>query len=175
MLRKIRAKLGLSTIDHAFFDTVREIPWFSRCGNPPTFDIPLPTQPLPGWNEAVASMCSTHWENTTLDARNALSVFLHKNFNRKFQLWNEIAEVAKRCCVEPLSAGVWRQFAQSHDLEDAFVHAVQGDVLAAIMEHEYRDCPGAPRFFLHLLDVYRRGHIPCGWAGTWPTGKLLVY
>jgi hypothetical protein len=175
MLRAIRAKLGFSTIDHAFCDSVRAFPWFSRCGLAPTFDIPLPAQPIHTWSEAVAALSATHWTNTTIDARNAFTAYLHKRFNRQFQFWNRITGEAKGQCVEPLSVEIWRPFAMSRNANDALVHSIQWTVLAALMEHEYRACRGAPKFFLHLLDVYRDGHIPCGWEGAWPSGKLLVH
>jgi hypothetical protein len=175
MLRALRIKLGLSTIDHGFCDSVRDIPWFSRCGQAPTLDIPLPVQPIHAWSEAVASLSSPHWENTTIDARNSFTAFLHKRFNRQFQLWNMIAEEVRRQYVEPLSVEIWQPFAMSRSVSDALVHSIRWTIVAALMEHEYRDCRGAPKFFLHLLDVYRGGHIPCGWEGSWPNGKLLVH
>jgi hypothetical protein len=175
MFREIRAKLGLSTIDHAFCTEVRGISWFSRCGHARTYEIPVPAQPIRSWDEAVAELCTTHWQDTTVEARNAFTVFLHKRFNRKYQLWNRIAEEAKRECIEPLSAEVWWPFAKARGLEGAFVHSIQWTVLSALMEHEYRDCVGAPRFFLYLLGVYRSGQLPCGWEGSWPNGKLLVH
>lgn len=30
-------------------------------------------------------------------------------------------------------------------------------------------------FYYDLLKVYKSGHIPCGWKGKFPEGKLLIY
>ena len=70
---------------------------------------------------------------------------------------------------------IWRPFAERQGLGKAFTDAVSWDVLAAVMEHAYRDCSGRPTLFLQLLQVYRAGHFPCGWSGDWPDGMLLVW
>lgn len=30
-------------------------------------------------------------------------------------------------------------------------------------------------FYVKLLEWYRKGHWPCGWQGTYPEGKLIIY
>lgn len=114
-------------------------------------------------------------EGPAPDAANALSSFLHVHFNRRFQRWNAIADQAKLQCVTPLVERTWTPFAQSRSLGKRFLDVISFNVLLAIIEHEYRDCRGAPAFCTHLLEVYRDGHLPCGWEGVWPQGKLLFY
>ena len=111
-----------------------------------------------------------------LEARNAMTRFLHAHYRRRRdQQWNEITKLAKDLCVLPLARDVWKPFAEARSLGKSVVDSTSWNVLAAIMEHEYRDCAGLPVFFSHLLEVYRSGHFPCGWVGTWPAGKLLYY
>ena len=43
------------------------------------------------------------------------------------------------------------------------------------MEDTYKKCKKRPVFFLHLLEIYESGNLPCGWEGKWPDGKLIVF
>ena len=164
-------------IDQAFAQEVYAIDWFSRCGAPISIAVPLRFQPVATWKEAAELCVSRTWENTTLEARNELSGFLARRARVDFdERWNEITDEAKEKCVLPLTENVWKPFAKRHGFPIGFVSSVQWDVLAAIMEHEYRHVSERPTFFLHLLSLYRAGHLPCGWTdGEFPNGRLLVY
>ncbi len=50
------------------------------------------------------------------------------------------------------------------------LEAVQRDLCWAHVEYRI----GSPGFFMRLLEVYRKGHWPCGWIGEFPDGKLAV-
>lgn len=156
-------------------DTIRAIRWFERCGQPAELDIPLVVQPVSSWREAMTACADEERLGATSDAQNATTAFLHANYARRYQRWNEIAEDAKKFCILPLQDDVWKPFAKARSLDPSFVDSTSWNVLAAIMEHAYRECVGLPVFFTHLLEVYRCGHFPCGWVGTWPAGKLLYY
>jgi hypothetical protein len=66
-------------------------------------------------------------------------------------------------------------FREANALDVKFVHSVRWNVLAALMENAYIDCDHGAFFFHELLTVYQAGHLPCGWIGAWPEGKLVVY
>ena len=174
MHRLLRLLLG-QPIDRRFLDAICAIRWFERCGYPAEFDVPLVVQPVWSWDEAMNACADEEREQTTLVARNAMTSFLHAHYRGRHQRWNEVTKHAKDLCVEPLKRSVWNPFAEARSLARTFVDSTSWNVLAAIMEHEYRECAGLPIFFSHLLEVYRAGHFPCGWVGTWPAGKLLYY
>jgi hypothetical protein len=77
--------------------------------------------------------------------------------------------------VNPLTEKILVPFQAKHDLDIAFVHNVQWDILGAVMENSYLRSGHSAFFFLELLTVYEAWHFPCGWKGEWPKGKLLVY
>jgi hypothetical protein len=171
----LQSWLGLRKVDQSFLASVRSIDWFAKTGRPAEFDIPLAAQPLYSWSEAMAAGAAEERAQTTLEARNRLSSYLHANHYREFQRWNDITDEVKRSCITPLTSQVWRPFANANNLGETLIHSTQWNVLAAVMEHEYAYCNGHPVFFEHLLEVYRSGHFPCGWAGSWPEGKLLYF
>lgn len=162
-------------LDEGFLDEIRAIPWFSRCGQRITANVPMPVTTVTSWEAAVVALATPAWDNALLEARNELTVFLHKNHRSGYQAWNEKTAVAKLGCVLPLTENVWVPFSQSHGLPIQFVHSVQWNVLAAIMEHEYRGIVGLPSFFTHLLTLFKAGHCPCGWSGAeYPLGEVCV-
>lgn len=161
-------------MDEVFVKDIETIRWFSAVGDPlPEFRIP--TVAIASKAEALAHCSDPAWGDGTLEARNRLTEFLCMRYRERDAQWNVIAELAKARTITPLVKRVWEPFAERHELGKVFVECVSWDVLAAIMEHEYRDCTGRPVFFLHLLEVYRAGHFPCGWSGEWPAGRLLAW
>jgi len=162
-------------VDEAFVRGLEAVDWFAACGRSLAIGLPFPTSPVGSWAEAIQRCSDQTWEDATLEAQNRLTEFLHTQHRDRYRDWNDIAIVAKERVVTPLRDRVWRPFAERHGLTKVLANCVSWDVLAAIMEYEYRDCPGRPEYFLHLLRLYRAGHIPCGWSGEWPAGQLFVW
>lgn len=154
---------------------VRAIQWFVNCGAPCDFDLTMPVERVKTWPQAIKAMKSRAWENATLEARNQLTAFLSQHHPKRDQEWNKITDKLKRKVVTPLTEEVWEPFRQSRELDVKFVHSVQWNILAALMENDYMDCKHSCFFFHELLTVYEAGHLPCGWIGAWPQGKLVVY
>ena len=115
--------------------------------------LPFPAVPVRSWGEAIAHCTDQSWEDATLEAQNRLTEFLHKHHRDDYQHWNVIVAAAKTRIVTPLVERVWRPFADRHSLGKVLVDCMSWDVLAAIMEHEYRRFSGRPEFSLHLLRV----------------------
>lgn len=162
-------------MDEAFARELEAVDWFAACGRPLAVSLPFPVARVDNWAEAIEQCSDQSWEDTTLEARNRLTVFLHTQHGDDYRNWNTITVAAKKRVVTPLADRVWRPFAERHGLGKVLVDCVSWDVLAAIMEHEYRDCPDRPEYFLHLLRAYQAGHFPCGWFGKWPAGHLLAW
>jgi hypothetical protein len=151
------------------------VPWFSGCGNRP---VPLVLTPevvwVADWAAAAAAEARPEWEDATLEAQNQLTVWLHEHAFDRYQGWNEHVERFKTDVLAELEPR-WRAYQQAEHLGDWFLHSLRWNVLGAGMENEYLPCGHRAFFFLELLDVYEAGRYPCGWEGTWPRGRLLVY
>jgi hypothetical protein len=162
-------------VDEVFAAELEGVRWFASVGESLPTDLPFDPLPVASWAEGIEHFADPAWDNVQLRARNELSVFLSALYRARFQRWNEVTRAAKARVVEPLATSVWRPFADRYGIGPGFLGGVKWDVLAAIMEHEYRDCSGRPAFFLVLLRVYRAGHVPCGWYGEWPAGRVVVW
>ena len=161
-------------VDDALMDEIREFAWFAHLGEP-VGQLPFAPEAVPSLDDALESIASAEWENTTLEARNCLTAHLHEVARDQYQLWNDLTREVKDRLVTPLTDEVWMPFVQSRHLPVLLVHDVQWNVLAALMEDAYRDVSRVEPFFLPLLEVYARGHLPCGWRRQWPVGCLLVH
>jgi hypothetical protein len=153
---------------------VRSIQWFSKCGEELFLDLSMPIIAVGSWSEAMAHCAAETWENVELEAQNDLTAWLHANDLANYRKWNQIVRDHKSELLDKLTSDVWIPAQQKHQLDRVFVSSVQWDILGALMENSY--LPSAHRcFFLELLMVYEAGHYPCGWAGDWPHGELIIF
>lgn len=154
---------------------VRAIPWFIRCGEPRDFDLTMPVERVKTWPQATKALKSRAWQRAILEARNQLTAFLSEYHSERYQEWNKITVKLKREVVTPLEKKVPEAFRKRHGIEVESVYSLRWNILAALMENAYMDCKHGSFFFHELLTVYEAGHLPCGWIGNWPEGKLVVY
>jgi hypothetical protein len=180
LLEPSKSSLVGFTTKHTFMpsdlpERVRRIGWFSQVGTPLTFNLTMPVLQVGNWAEAFECCRNAVWENAQLEAQNQLTMWLHNHDRAHYQRWNEFVDKHKEEVVTPLTETVLLPCQQRHSLDDAVVQSVQWDVLGALMENTYLSSGHRSFFFLELLCIYEAGHLPCGWQGEWPVGKLLVY
>lgn len=154
---------------------LKAIRWFENCGKPLKPDLSMPLNQVESWSQATELCKTLKWENTTLEAQNQLTLWLHLNDKTNYQNWNKIVELHKRDTLDSLIAEHIVPFQQNHNLDITFVHCVQWDILGALMENSYLKSGHKAFFFLELLLIYEAGHFPCGWEGEFPDGSLFVY
>jgi hypothetical protein len=154
---------------------INSINWFVHCGEAFSAEISMGVKQVTSWSQAMESCKAPEWENAELEAQNQLTLWLHLHDRANYQRWNDIVVDHKNTIVNPLTDKILAPFEAKHNLELAFVHSVQWDVLGALMENSYLASGHSVFFFLELLTIYEAGHFPCGWQGEWPQGKLLVY
>lgn len=159
-------------VDPEVFETLRRINWLANCGLPPEPGFELPVEWVSDWQAAIKNFASPEWEDTTLRARNALTVFLSKKHPAQYQEWNKLTEEARKHMVGEIMPTI-EEYRGRRQLPSVFSDCVRWDLLAAAMEASYKSCR-PPVFFTKLLGVYERGRFPCGWRGEWPNGRLLV-
>jgi hypothetical protein len=155
--------------------TLRAIDWFAHCGEPISLDLSMTVEQVSSWPEAVESCADVVWENVELEARNQLTIWLHRHDRENYQNWNTLVAEHKAGVLDRLTDEKWIPCQQSRGLDIAVVHSVQWDVLGALMENSYLGSGHRCFFFLELLSVYGAGHFPCGWRGDWPQGALVAY
>jgi hypothetical protein len=122
----------------------------------------------------VTNSCSSlDWQDLLLEAANQYCERLSERSKERFNRWNDLVEDVK-LTIEPLVRRKTELVIRKHNLPPIFERTVQWDILHVCMEAEYADLY-PPGFYGSQAYWYVKGHFPCGWQGTFPQGKLVIY
>lgn len=139
------------------------VEWFSRCGI--ESDVSR--------ESAIKSISSADWEEFTLERRNDITAHLATaHWNREHE-WNKITKGVRGYTDAEVFPRMI-EAATAQGFPDKVVRQVQWDVCSFIQEEIYASWR-VPRFFNRLADIYREGHLPCGWIGEYPDGHLIQH
>jgi hypothetical protein len=145
-------------------------PWFSRVGMAESGSHPLV---LKSWPDAVEHVCSDAYRDLNTAAANRFGdKVLARSRDRYDKLW-EICDELEKCTI-PLVCYKIEPVVRKHKLPDCLQDKIGIDILHACLEAEYADLV-KPGWFTGLSYWYVKGHFPCGWEGTHPDGRLIVY
>lgn len=161
-------------IDQNVLDRIKLINWFANCGQALLKDLEINCIYVRDLSEAKRKYQNSAWENTTLEARNKLTSYLHNKYRNEYNDWNIFTKEA-RAFIEQEILPKLENYREENSLDKMFIDSVKWDILNAIMESTYSSCRNRPVFFLELLKVYESGNFPCGWEGVWPEGSLIIY
>ena len=153
----------------AALEELERASWFSEVGQP----VRGPFVVLRSWDKAVASCASDEWQDLLLEAANRYTESLARRSADRFQEWNRIVGEVKPF-AEDLVARKAGAVVEAHGLPEIFEDTVRWDILHVCMEAEYADV-SPPGFFASQAYWYVQGHFPCGWTGSFPDGKLVLY
>lgn len=154
---------------NATFDQLVNSEWFSAVGNPASSDLST----VSSWAEAIEQCASLEWENLCLDAVNRFRSRIGEVAPERLQHWNTIVERMKAVSMPLVRMKVVRVVSQ-HTLPKVFEDTVQWDVLHLLMEAQYADII-APSFYASQAFWYINGRFPCGWVGSFPNGRLVIF
>ncbi|WP_252319564.1 MULTISPECIES: hypothetical protein [Symbiopectobacterium] len=107
-----------------------------------------------------------------MEARNEITGFLASRHSTIYQQWDLLAGEARdyvESVIFPLVPsvdGVSMNVLQAN---------IKWDLVSYLMEDVYKNKLRFNLFFDGLITVYETGYMPCGWAGEWPKGNLVIY
>jgi len=139
------------------------VDWFSQCGI--ESDVPR--------ESAIKLISSPDWEDFTLERRNDITAHLATAHRNREHEWNKVAKGVMGYCEAEIFPRMI-EAATAQGFPDAVVRQVQWDVCSFVQEEIYASWR-VPRFFNRLADIYRVGHLPCGWNGEYPDGHLTKH
>jgi hypothetical protein len=169
---RVQAALRTVQMSPRTLATLRELgkaDWFSTTGARDSDAVIFVTD----WGQAMQHCSSLAWKLLCLEAANQYRQCLAERSPERFRRWNQVAGLLKQA-TSPLVKQKIKAAASRHGLPSQFEEAVQRDILHACMEAEYADV-FPPGFYASQAYWYFRGHFPCGWAGVFPQGQLVVY
>lgn len=114
------------------------------------------------------------WENTFLDADGEISGYLHTHHNKEYnESWNKAVNIIKEEYLPPILDKIKKLIGEkNYSLE--LMPYISYNVLDILMADFYSNFYESV-FFKNLSEIYLSGHIPCGWKGKYPEGKIMVY
>ena len=152
-------------MDDLFFEEIKNINWFSNCGNEVKIDnFPMKTNHVHKIEDMFKSISSIKWKNMTLDAKNILTLYLHNHYRDEYQLWNTLVNKSneKLSFIDDIST----KFSDDNNLGKKFISDIRWNIGVYAMEEYYRQIiPDIPIFFRYLFEVYKNGNVPCGYLG----------
>ena len=148
---------------------ILSINWFSQLGEMINKDNVMIEKNLSKVNEFISSI---EWENITLEESNNMMIYLYNKISLKeLKEWNIIAEEGryfinkKNITVIPEIEGIKKDF---------LINDISWNLLHFIIEEHYKKKKIIKtNFFRELFELYRLGHLPCGW-NDYPNGKIIV-
>ena len=155
-------------------DRIKNIDWFSKCGNDHVIVTSFDVYAINSWHDASEYFAQEIWEERTLEAQNNLTTFLHDRYRREYSSWNEKAKEGRDFIQEEVVPRLI-SIKEAHGLTDLFLDCVKWDILGAIMEDSFKNYRFKDEFFTKLLEIYEQGNFPCGWVISDNKGALVVY
>lgn len=153
----------------ATLEQLRQVAWFSRVG---ARDVEC-AEVLSSWQEAVECCSTLEWENLCLEAANQYCLRLFEISPERFRKWNDIV-IEIKPAAHTLVLDKTKAVIHEYNLPKSFLDTVNWDIVHLCMEAEYADVY-PPGFYASQAYWYANGRFPCGWQGSFPQGKLIIF
>ena len=149
-------------------ERLSKINWFVNIGVAVTLPGVIQAQSL---SLFIKGLNSDEWESATLEAGNEITGHLAKKHTIKYQYWNSLVKDAKKVVENDIIPKIIFPECEKGPMTEK----LKWDLVNYLLEDAYSSLLQEPFFFDGLINAYEAGHMPCGWSGTWPAGKLVIY
>lgn len=120
------------------------------------------------------SINSIKWENICLEERNKVTGFLAVNFPDKYnKYWNVLVEEIKQNIIPTIEKRL-DGLIEENKITVLIKQSILFDIVNIIMVRSYEKYIWSD-FYEEILDIYEKGHLPCGWEGRYPVGEIKIY
>ncbi len=121
--------------------------------------------------EAARLALSPEWSDFRLERRNDLTAAVAVRLQQRGSEWSKCARAFGEFFDSHVSTTLAERLVTAK-LPDSLLAIVRWDIITYMQELNYSDVL-RPAFFQSLWHVYTQGHLPCGWLGVFPEGKLI--
>ena len=161
-------------INKRLYQSLVDCKWFENCGVMDNCTYDFEVYIVKTEKELMKSIQSIAWENTCLEAQGDLSEYLHIYHRKEFdEYWNKEVDIIKETYYPPISDKIEKIIEEKNypleikaDLDYTILLILMADYYSEFYESV---------FFKNLLEIYLSGHLPCGWKGKYPDGKIMVF
>jgi len=153
---------------------LEEIKWFDNVGTTIKSNFEIPTTFADSYKKAFATMRARGWGNFLIVAFNRLSTYIHLNYKKEEEKWDAIIDEAKNYFT-PFQGYILNQAKSKGILEEdceKLLSSLSYIFVLYHLENSYNKyIPHIPIQFSFIIEIYLKGHIPCGWVGKFPPDK----
>lgn len=150
-----------------------DINWFKNCGEKGAnskYEISYAKD-----IKSVVKHCSSiRWGNITLQESNDVNAYLTTKRVKTPYTWNEVVLEIKKRIVPRIMERVQEKWNEKYDESEEVTRILRWNVLNILALSAFRDYNNN-HFHEELLIIFEQGYFPCGWKGTYPEGKIIIF
>lgn len=162
-------------INKEVVERIKKIKWFQNCRCNLGIELIYDVSYEKNIDSLIKLISSTRWENISLEEQNRLTEYLFKNYPDKYhQVWNDVVRDITKNILPGIKENIINNAKEFKLNKEEIVSQIEWDILWIIMAYTYYGYM-KPTFYGEILKIYEIGNIPCGWKGTYPNGKIIVY
>ncbi len=123
------------------------------------------------YDKAIKSILKTSWSNIILEEQNNLTGYLFKNHREEYNdKWNKQVIINREKLIPPIILILEKKNIHKEIIDDTKW------LLMSILMYDYFSEFGFESELLNqILNIWKSGHLPCGYSGKYPNGKLRVF
>lgn len=125
-------------------------------------------------NSVVKHCSSIRWQNITLEkSQDVHSYLIVKRVNTLYT-WNETVLEIKKDILPQILQKAENKWNEKYDREQEITNILRWNISNILILSAFRKYKNEP-FHEELLNIYEQGYFPCGWKGTYPEGKIIIF
>lgn len=170
------SELKIKGVSNEIIQELNEIKWFEKCGLDTGRQGVLRNKNI---QDVIKTISSIKWENIVLDFEGDITSELCKRqingLGNEYSEWNNLVKDFKINYLPSLEKN-WNSILENKGLNiKCVLDDIKSNVLLIAVLYTYRDIIEVPKFFQEMLDIYKDGHLPCGWKGKKEKGCIIIF
>lgn len=161
-------------INEILYKSLINCNWFQSSGSMDNISYNFDRQIVTSRKQLIKNIQSLSWENICQDAQGDLMEYLGTYYTEEFDnYWNKNVIYIKKNYLPTILDNI-NGAIKDKDFSPEIIYSISHNILMIIISDYYSGYYESV-FFKNLLEIYLSGHIPCGWKGKYPEGRIMVY
>jgi hypothetical protein len=161
---------NLKPATREFLLALHEITFFAHVGSPSSDPT---ARHVHSWIAAMRNCNQQDWNNAQLDMSNDIGRRVRSVSKRLYSTWNSVVHRVNPH-IEYLFRRKLRLFRVKFFFYPPLTHSIRCDLRRCCIEKEFQDLCGTG-YSTRIGEHYLNGHLPCGWEGDYPRGRLIIF
>ncbi len=161
-------------IKQVLYNSLMECNWFANCGTDCNSEYAFDTCMVNSEKVVLKNISGIKWERVCMEEQGNLTGYLHMNHRTEYnEYWNKEVGIIKEKYLPAIVDKIGIKLK-----EKKYSPEIMNDIrynLIIIMRADFYSEFYTSYFYTNILEIYLSGHVPCGWQGKHPSGKLIVF